>query len=61
MLVKIKASVNCIETESSNLEGIYSGQINLLKREPGHSDKQYEVDNCKIKSESTLSSLIPFH
>lgn len=27
----------------------------------GQSDEQYEVDNCKIKSESTLRSLIPFH
>lgn len=33
MWIKMKASVNCTETESSNLEGIYSGQITFLKKE----------------------------
>lgn len=61
MLIKTKASVNFIEAESSNLEGIYSGQIIFLKREPEQSDEQYEVDNCKINSENTLRRLIPFH
>lgn len=60
MSIKMKASLNFIETESSNLEDIYSGQIIFLKREPGQSDEQHEVDNCKIKSENTLRSLIPF-
>lgn len=59
--IKMKASVNFIETESSNLEGIYSGQIIFLKKEPGQRDEQYEVDNCKIKSENTFRILTPFH
>lgn len=59
--IKMKASINFIESESSDFENIYSGQIILIKRVPGQSDEQYEVDNCKIKSESTLRSLIPFH
>lgn len=61
MLIKMKAPVNFIETESSNLESIYSGQIIFLTREPGQSGEHYEIDNCKIKSENTLKCLIPFH
>lgn len=61
MLSKMKASVNFIETESSDLEGTYSSQIIFLKMKPGQSNKQYEVDNCKINSENTLGCLIPFH
>lgn len=57
MSIKMKACINTTETESSNLEG----QITFLKREPGQNDEQYEVDNCKIMSESTFRSLIPFH
>lgn len=61
MLTEMKASVNFIETESSNLEGTCSSQIIFLKMKPGQSNKQYEEDNCKIKSEDTLRCLIPFH
>lgn len=33
--IKMKASINFIESESSDFEDIYSGQIILLKRVPG--------------------------